>query len=108
MDGKPARSVTLTDFERDAVKHLCLLTMKPVIYVANVAESDLADPANNNYVKDVTNVVSELQSRIVTISAQVYICLEGFLRSLYCQVNSKKIGPNRLVGPENWSGNWFK
>jgi len=84
MDGKPARSVTLTDFERDAVKHLCLLTMKPVIYVANVAESDLADPANNNYVKDVTNVVSELQSRIVTISAQVYICLEGFLRSLYC------------------------
>ncbi|XP_040874310.1 ribosome-binding ATPase YchF isoform X3 [Glycine max] len=71
MDGKPARSVTLTDFERDAVKHLCLLTMKPVIYVANVAESDLADPANNNYVKDVTNVVSELQSRIVTISAQV-------------------------------------
>ncbi|CAJ1978408.1 unnamed protein product [Sphenostylis stenocarpa] len=71
MDGKPARSVTLTDFERDAVKHLCLLTMKPIIYVANVAETDLADPANNNYVKDVTNVASQLQSRIVTISAQV-------------------------------------
>nr|KYP35712.1 GTP-dependent nucleic acid-binding protein engD [Cajanus cajan] len=70
MDGKPARSVILTDFERDAVKHLCLLTMKPVIYVANVAESDVADPANNNYVKDVTNVASELQSGIVTISAQ--------------------------------------
>ncbi|BAT89824.1 hypothetical protein LR48_Vigan233s001700 [Vigna angularis] len=71
MDGKPARSVTLTDFERDAVKHLCLLTMKPIIYVANVAETDLADPADNNFVKDVTNVASELQSRIVTISAQV-------------------------------------
>ncbi|KAL9298105.1 hypothetical protein ACSQ67_024001 [Phaseolus vulgaris] len=71
MDGKPARSVTLTDFESDAVKHLCLLTMKPIIYVANVAETDLADPANNNFVKDVTNVASELQSRIVTISAQV-------------------------------------
>ncbi|KAJ6980267.1 hypothetical protein NC653_028168 [Populus alba x Populus x berolinensis] len=26
MDGKPARSVTLTDFEKDAVNHLCLLT----------------------------------------------------------------------------------
>lgn len=72
MDGKPARSVTLTDFERDAVKHLCLLTMKPIIYVVNVAESDLADPASNNYVKDVKNVASELQSGIVTISAQVY------------------------------------
>ncbi|XP_027354604.1 uncharacterized protein LOC113864741 isoform X2 [Abrus precatorius] len=71
MDGKPARSVTLTDFERDAIKHLCLLTMKPIIYVANVAESDLADPTNNNYLKDVTNVASALQSGIVTISAQV-------------------------------------
>lgn len=73
LDGKPARSVTLTDSERDAVKHLCLLTMKPIIYVANVAESDLADPAKNNYVNDVTNVASELQSGIVTVSAQVYI-----------------------------------
>ncbi|XP_020974684.1 uncharacterized protein LOC107630622 isoform X6 [Arachis ipaensis] len=71
LDGKPARSVTLTDYERDAVKHLCLLTMKPVIYVANVAESDLSDAADNNYVKEVTEVASELQSGIVTVSAQV-------------------------------------
>ncbi|XP_057751320.1 uncharacterized protein LOC130969558 isoform X2 [Arachis stenosperma] len=71
LDGKPARSVTLTDYERDAVKHLCLLTMKPVIYVANVAESDLSDAADNNYVKEVTKVASELQSGIVTVSAQV-------------------------------------
>ncbi|XP_004517017.1 uncharacterized protein [Cicer arietinum] len=71
MDGKPARSVTLTDFERDAAKHLCLLTMKPIIYVANVAESELADAANNDYVVGVKNVASELQSGIVTISAQV-------------------------------------
>ncbi|KAL5543812.1 hypothetical protein UlMin_007596 [Ulmus minor] len=71
MDGKPARSVTLTDFEKDAVKHLCLLTMKPVIYVANVAESDLADPGSNPHVKEVTNLASELQSGLVTVSAQV-------------------------------------
>ncbi|GAU16864.1 hypothetical protein TSUD_368130 [Trifolium subterraneum] len=70
LDGKPARSVTLTDFERDSIKQLCLLTMKPIIYVANVAESDLADAANNDYVAGVKNVASELQSGIVTISAQ--------------------------------------
>lgn len=74
MDGKPARSVTLTDFEKDAVKHLCLLTMKPVIYVANVAESDLADAGNNLHVKEVMNLASELQSGLVTISAQVWCC----------------------------------
>jgi obg-like ATPase 1 len=72
LDGKPARSVTLTDFERESIKQLCLLTMKPIIYVANVAESDLADAANNDYVVGVKNVASELQSGIVTISAQVY------------------------------------
>lgn len=75
MDGKPARSVTLTDFERDAVKHLCLLTMKPVIYVANVAESDVADPGNNPHVKEVMSLASELQSGLVTISAQVWRCI---------------------------------
>lgn len=71
MDGKPARSVSLTDLEKDAVRHLCLLTMKPVIYVTNVAESDLADPESNSHVKEVMNLASELQSGIVTISAQV-------------------------------------
>ncbi|GMY33547.1 ribosome-binding atpase ychf [Fagus crenata] len=71
MDGKPARSVTLTEFEKDAIKHLCLLTMKPIIYVANVAETDLAEPENNSHVKEVMNVASELQSGLVSISAQV-------------------------------------
>lgn len=71
MDGKPSRSVALSDLEKDAVKHLCLLTMKPLIYVANVAESDLADPDSNSYVKEVKQLASELQSGLVTISAQV-------------------------------------
>lgn len=80
MDGKPARSVSLTDFEKDAIKHLCLLTMKPVIFVANVAESDVADSGNNPYVNQVMNLASELQSGIVTISAQVcrYITERSF------------------------------
>lgn len=71
MDGKPARSVALSDVEKEAVKHLCLLTMKPVIYVANVAESEVADPGNNPYVQQVTELASELQSEVVTVSAQV-------------------------------------
>ncbi|XP_042479151.1 ribosome-binding ATPase YchF isoform X1 [Macadamia integrifolia] len=71
MDGKPARSVALTDFEKESIKHLCLLTMKPVIYVANVAESEVAEPDNNPHVKEVMNLASELQSGLVTISAQV-------------------------------------
>ncbi|KAF4365105.1 hypothetical protein G4B88_018285 [Cannabis sativa] len=70
LDGKPARSVTITDFEKEAVKHLCLLTMKPIIYVANVAESEVADPGSNPHVKEVMGLASELQSGLVTVSAQ--------------------------------------
>uniref|UniRef100_J3LTE1 Obg-like ATPase 1 n=2 Tax=Oryza brachyantha TaxID=4533 RepID=J3LTE1_ORYBR len=71
MDGKPARSVDLADHEKEAIQHLCLLTMKPVIYVANVTESDLAEPDNNPHVKEVAKLATDLESGMVTISAQV-------------------------------------
>ncbi|XP_072987053.1 uncharacterized protein [Typha latifolia] len=71
VDGKPARSVPLTDLEKDSIRHLCLLTMKPVIYVANVAESDLAEPNANSHVREVETLAAELQSGLVAISAQV-------------------------------------
>lgn len=71
MDGKPARSVPLTDFEKDSVRQLCLLTMKPIIYIANVAETDLAEPSSNPHVREVMGLATELQSGLVTISAQV-------------------------------------
>ena len=37
-EGKPARSVKLTDEEKEVIKPLFLLTMKPVMYVANVGD----------------------------------------------------------------------
>ncbi|XP_066332408.1 uncharacterized protein [Miscanthus floridulus] len=71
MEGKPARSVDLAEHEKEAIQHLCLLTMKPVIYVANVTESDLAEPDSKPHVKEVAKAASDLQSGMVTISAQV-------------------------------------
>lgn len=73
LDGKPARSVPLTDLEKEVVKHLCLLTMKPMIYVANVAETDLAEPEKNSYVEQVKGLSTDLQSGHVVVSAQVKI-----------------------------------
>ncbi|MCK4503374.1 MAG: redox-regulated ATPase YchF [Desulfuromonadales bacterium] len=40
-DGLPARAVALDDEERSAIAEVELITMKPVLYVANVAEDDL-------------------------------------------------------------------
>lgn len=40
-DGKSARSVDLDEEELQSIAELCLITIKPVLYVANVAEDDL-------------------------------------------------------------------
>jgi GTP-binding protein YchF len=42
-DAKPVRSLTLTDEERRDVRELQLLTAKPIMYVANVAENGFTD-----------------------------------------------------------------
>ena len=55
-EGKPARTLEYTEDEENIVKDLFLISMKPVIYAANVAENDFADGIENNkYV----NVVKE-------------------------------------------------
>ncbi|KAI5078253.1 hypothetical protein GOP47_0005924 [Adiantum capillus-veneris] len=71
MEGKPARSVELSEEETKLVQQLCLLTMKPVIFAANVAESDLADPSKNGHVEKVINLANKLGSEVVVVSAQV-------------------------------------
>ena len=43
-EGKPVRTLDLSPEEREAVRDLFLLTAKPVVTVANVAEQELASP----------------------------------------------------------------
>jgi hypothetical protein len=40
--GQPARNADLTEGQWQVLRELCLITAKPVLYVANVAEDDLA------------------------------------------------------------------
>ena len=47
--GKPARSVEFSAEEMPIVKGLFLLTIKPVLYVANVSEDDMANPEASKY-----------------------------------------------------------
>ena len=47
--GKPVRSLEFNEDDQQIVKGLFLLTSKPVLYVANIAEDDMADPENSKY-----------------------------------------------------------
>lgn len=68
-EGKPARQVSLTDEEKEAIKGLGLLTNKPIIYAANVSEDDLA--SGNEYVERVREIASQENAQVVIVSAQV-------------------------------------
>lgn len=69
-EGKPARLAGLTDDERARVYHLFLLTMKPMIYVANVGEADLSGP-ESEMVRQVREHAEAEGADHVVISAQL-------------------------------------
>jgi GTP-binding protein YchF len=58
-ENKPALTLSMSDDEQQVLKRLCLLTAKPTLYACNVAETDLADPDANAYVKAVRQYASE-------------------------------------------------
>ena len=68
-EGIPARQLTLSEAEAEWIKPLGLLTRKPIIYAANVAEEDLAE--GNAWVEQVRLVAAQDQAKVVVISAQV-------------------------------------
>lgn len=58
-DGKSVRSIDFSDAEQKIVKGLFLLTSKPVLYVANIAEEDMADPDSNKYMDTIKEHVKD-------------------------------------------------
>ena len=72
-DGKLAKSFQTGDEEEeDFVRSLNMLTGKPVIYAANVAENDLADDgASNAFVNQVRDFAAKEGSEVFVICAQI-------------------------------------
>jgi GTP-binding protein YchF len=98
-EGKPARLLDTDDMGRKLLKELCLLTAKPVLYVANVREEDIAQ--GNEWVKQLENVAREENSPVVIISGAI----EEELSSLspeeqmdfLTDMGMKESGLNRLI-----------
>ena len=69
LEGKAARFAGLTTKEAEAIRSLMLLTLKPVIYAANVADSDLA--TGNDMSRKLFAYAESHGSKAVLVSAQV-------------------------------------
>lgn len=68
--GKPARIVEFDEEEQKVVKSLFLLTSKPILYVANVAEDDMANPENSPYFKLIQDYVAQEGAEVIGLSAR--------------------------------------
>ncbi|MBQ3443828.1 MAG: redox-regulated ATPase YchF [Selenomonadaceae bacterium] len=68
-EAKPARSLGLTEEELSLIRDVNLLTLKPTLYIANVAEDDLAQ--DNAYVKEVRKLAAKEGAQVVVICAKV-------------------------------------
>jgi len=73
--GHPLRLLELTAEERHEIRELHLLTMKPLIYIANVDEKQLSDP-NDHYVKAVHEAAEKEKARVVPICAKLEMDIE--------------------------------
>jgi GTP-binding protein YchF len=67
--GKSARSLVIPEEDKKAVDDLHLLTIKPVIYLANVDESSVI--AGNKYVDQLKEAVKDEGAQVVIVSAAI-------------------------------------
>ena len=72
QNGEPARKANLKpeDYEF-AFKNYHLLTLKPIIYVANVSDSDYSDLDNCKYLNIVKEIAASENAQVIPISCEI-------------------------------------
>lgn len=100
--GKPARTLDYSDEDKELLKEIALLTLKPVIYAANVSEDDFANGIENNeMVKEVTEFAKTEKSEVLPISAKIeedISQLEPEEKQLFLEeMNLSQSGLDRLI-----------
>lgn len=68
---KPARSVEFSEEQQKVLRQLHLLTTKPVLYVANVSEDEVADPSGNEYVQKVREFAAAENAEVIVVCAKI-------------------------------------
>lgn len=69
--GKLVRTLALTDEEKALLRGMNLLSDKPMLYVANIAENDIGKPELNDYAQIVSDHAKAENAQFVPICAQI-------------------------------------
>ena len=66
----PLRNVKYTEEELLALKNFSFITLKPIVYVANVSEKDIASN-DNKYLKAIIDFATQESSEVIAMCAQI-------------------------------------
>ncbi|MGQ0505716.1 MAG: redox-regulated ATPase YchF [Myxococcaceae bacterium] len=69
--GTPVRAIGLSDEEKAEIADLFLLTAKPVLYIANIAEGQLGKEDSDVLVKKVKEIAAKEKAEVVTLAAAI-------------------------------------
>ena len=69
--GKSARTVVLNEEEQEKIKDVYLLTMKPILYIANVSEEQLTNSFEDQYVKQVVEYAKMENAEVIPLCVKI-------------------------------------
>lgn len=69
--GEFAKQANLNVDELNLIKSLNLITLKPILYVANISEVDLHQPENNPHYQKLLNFIANSNDKLVPISIKI-------------------------------------
>jgi ribosome-binding ATPase len=97
-EGKPARTMKLDQAQRALLKPLCLMTMKPVMYVANVSEKGFT---NNPLLTRVEEYAAKEGAPVVAICAalesEIAVLSDEEKKEFLADTGMTEPGLNRLI-----------
>ncbi len=76
-NGKSARTVELSTEEQEVLKDTFLLTSKPILYVANIDESQMENPQNNEHVQRVQEYAKQEGAEVIPLCVKIEEELSG-------------------------------
>lgn len=71
QEGKTARSLEYSEEEMEVIKDSFLLTMKPILYVANIDENEIENSDQNENVKKVKEYASKNGAEVITLCVKI-------------------------------------
>ena len=70
-NGESARTIDFNEEEMEIVKDAFLLTMKPILYIANVSESQLENAENDEMVLKVKEYAKKENAKVIPLCAKI-------------------------------------